>query len=158
MGIKYTGVVEAVSVSAIQDFFYLKAGATWPVRLLGLEIFQTGNSDVGDAQEEMLRWQIKIGATTAGSGGSSVTPRNGRGNTANTTVRANDTSQATGGTALTCFSSAFNIRAGLIWMPTPEMSEVFVCPAATVIQIAFPAAPADAVTFSGTVYFEELGT
>lgn len=158
MGLRYTGVFENVSISAVQDAFYLKAGATWPVKLLGLEIFQNGNSDVGDAQEEDLRWQIKIGATTAGSGGSSVTARNGRGNTANTTVRANDTTQATGGTALTVLSSAFNIRNGLIWMPTPEYQEIFICPAATVIQIAFPAAPADAITFCGTVYFEELGT
>lgn len=158
MGILWSASFAAVSVSAIQDAFYLKAGATWPVILHHLEIFQTGNSDVGDAQEEMLRWQIKVGATTAGSGGSSVTPRNGRGNTANTTARANDTAQATGGTALTVWESAFNIRSGLIWIPTPKVQELCACPAATVIQIAFPAAPADAITFSGTVVFEEYGT
>lgn len=158
MGLMYSAVIEAVSVSAIQDFFYAKAGATWPIKPHYLEIFQTGNSDVGDAQEELLRWQIKIGATTAGSGGSSVTPRNGRGNTSNTTARANDTSQATGGTALTVWGGAFNIRSGLIWIPTPQIQELCVVPAATVIQIAFPAAPADAVTFSGTFIWEELGT
>ena len=118
MGLIYSASIAAVSVSAIQDFFYLKAGATWPLLIHQIAIAQTGNSDVGDAQEEMLRWQIKIGATTAGSGGSSVTPRNGRGNTSNTTARANDTSQATGGTALTVWEDAFNIRSGLLWIPT----------------------------------------
>lgn len=158
MGLIYSASIAAVSVSAIQDFFYLKAGATWPLLIHQLNITQTGNSDVGDAQEENLRWQIKIGATTAGSGGSSVTPRNGRGNTSNTTARANDTTQATGGTALTVWEDAFNIRSGLIWIPTPKVQELCVVPAATVLQVALPAALADAVTFSGTIVFEELGT
>jgi hypothetical protein len=158
MGLKFASVFENVSISAIQDAFSLKAGASNPIKLVKIEIAQNGNSDVGDAQEEDLRWQIKVGATTQGSGGSAPTPSNGRGNTATATAHANDTTQASAGTSKTCYASAFNIRTGLLYIPTPEEAELTVTPAGQIMQIAFPAAPADAVTFTGTIIHEELGT
>jgi hypothetical protein len=157
MGLKFTTVFENVSVTAIQDAFSLKASAGVPLKLVMVDIAQNGNSDVGDAQEEDLRWQIKIGATTQGSGGSAPTPHNGQGKTATATAHVNDTTQSSAGTALTVWSSAFNIRSGMLFIPTPEVQEALNCPAGQILQLAFPAAPADAITFTGTICWEEMG-
>jgi len=158
MGLKFSAVFENVSVSAVQDAFSIKAGASNPIRLVKIDIAQNGVADVGDAQEELLRFQIKVGATTQGSGGSAPTPSNGRGNTATATAHANDTTQSSAGTAKTVYASSFNIRSGLLYIPTPEEAELSVTPAGQIMQIAFPAAPADAITFTGMVIWEELGT
>ena len=70
MGRIYTAQFNGVAVTAAQDLFELVAPATGIIRIHELDISQT--SDVGDAQEELLLLTMKSGATSAGSGGSTL--------------------------------------------------------------------------------------
>jgi hypothetical protein len=157
-GRTYSVVFEHVSVSAAQDFFELTPADDKPVELLGLFIDQTGNSDVGDAAEEFLRYSIVRGHTTGGSGGSAPTPRpmDRSAAAAGAAAEVNNTTIASAGTGVTLHSGGFNVRAGLaIWWPPeayPEASQ-----GDTTIVVRLLAAPADAITLSGTLYFRENG-
>jgi hypothetical protein len=72
---------------------------------------------------------------------------------AGTVVEANNTSQGTEGTFI--HSESFNVMAGLniVWTPEtrPQISP------SDLLHIELQTAPADSLTMSGTVYFEELG-
>lgn len=154
----YTVVFENVSVAAAQDFFEITPADDKPVELIGLFIDQTGNSDVGDAQEEFLRYSVVRGHATSGSGGSAPTPRpmDRSGPAAGFTAEANNTTIASAGTGVTLHNGGFNVRAGLaIWWPPeayPEASQ-----GDTTMVVRLLAAPADAITLSGTLYVREQG-
>lgn len=154
----YTVVFSAVSVSAAQDFFELTPADDKPVEIVGLMLCQVGNSDVGDAAEEMLRFDILRGHTTSGSGGSAPTPRPVKrtDTAAGFTSEVNNTTIASAGTAVTLHSDSFNVRAGYInWWPNgcePDASQ-----GDTTIVVRLPTAPADAITLSGTLYVREAG-
>lgn len=146
-----------VSVSAVQDLFELSAADDKPIEIVGIEFSQNGNSDVGDAQEEMLRFTIHRGFTASGSGGSSVTPApvSPTAQAAGFTAEVNNTTQANTGTSVVLHSSAFNIRAGYLnyfpeyLAPGAKQGELLV--------VSLGAAPADAVTLCGTLWVRELG-
>lgn len=147
----------AVSVAAQQDVISINPAANKPVRILGFSLAQVGNSDVGDAQEEMFGLVIVRGNTVTGSGGSSVTPTpmDATGQAAGATCRANDTTAASSGTAVNCYANAFNIRAGITEYFPEELrpmtiNGVFMC-------LRLTNTPADAVTLSGCLWIEELG-
>lgn len=151
----YSVEFENVSVTAGQDLFYIAPADDKPCRLLACYLAQI--SDVGDAQEEVLRLRIIRGHGTVGSGGSSATarPLAASDPAASFTARTNDTTIASAGTAVNIHSDAFNIRAGWQYIPTPET--VILCTQAdATIVVRLLAAPADAVTVSGTLYVEEL--
>lgn len=152
----YTAEFEAVAVTVAQDFFELQPADDVPVIIHAVYLSQT--SDVGDAAEEILRIKIQRGATTVGSGGTDPTPvALEPGNpSADTTVQANNTTEATSGTVVDIHSDAFNIRTGWQYIPTPEMRPVST-QAEGFLTITLMAAPADSLTMSGTVYFEEIG-
>lgn len=150
----YNVIVSNVSVSAAQDLFEVVAPSTDVVILRALEIAQS--SDAGDTEDEMLGVSIITGHTTSGSGGSSATPVPLRlGDSAfGGTAEINNTTIASAGTAVTHRSSAFNVRAGYVWMPD-EQSMVVVPPSATaVVRIT---APADALSVYATLTIEEIG-
>jgi len=153
----YTVVFGAVSVSAAQDFFEISPADDKPVQLVGITIDQTGISDVGDAQEELLRWQVIRGYTTSGSGGSAPTPRPLAPNdvAAGFAAEVNNTTVANTGTAVTLHEGAFNVRSGLIFW-WPEGTEPGASQGNTTIVVR-TVAPSDAITFSGTLYVRELG-
>jgi hypothetical protein len=69
------------------------------------------------------------------------------------TVEANNTSPSTEGTIL--HSDCWNVLNGYVWIPTPECRPV-ISPSGRLI-IELQTAPGDALTMSGTVYFEEIG-
>lgn len=146
-----------ISVSAVQDLFELGAADDKPIEICGIEFSQTGNSDVGDSQEEMLRFSITRGLTSSGSGGSSVTPAplSPTDQAAGFTAEVNNTTQATTGTEVVLFSGAFNIRAGYLnyfpedLRPGTKQGELLL--------VKLGAAPADAVTLSGMLWVRELG-
>ena len=154
----YTVNFENVSVTASQDLFELTPADDKPVEIVGLFLTQTGNSDVGDAAEEMLRFSIIRGHATGGSGGTAPTPRPVKRTdaAAGFASEVNNTTIASTGTAVTLHADAFNVRAGYMnWWPPgtePEASQ-----GDTTIVVRLLAAPADAITLSGTLYVVEGG-
>jgi hypothetical protein len=155
MGRLYTAVFNNVAVSAVQDLFELVAPADSVVVLHDIHLSQ--NTDVGDAAEEVLRIELTSGHTTSGSGGSSVTPVpvNFGDAAFGGTCEANNTTQASAGTIVTHAVWNWNIRVGFDKVFTPECRPVLSPSRRMCLEL--PAAPADAVTMSGTITFEEIG-
>lgn len=152
MGRMYSATFEQVSVSVVQDLFEINAPANKAVIVHGFTISQS--SDAGDAESEQLNILIHRGSTS-GSGGSTPTARPlDAGDAAfGGTVEANNTTQGTEGNQI--HSESFNVMAGLqVWWP-PECRPVI--PGSGRLIIELQTAPADALTMSGTVYFESIG-
>lgn len=151
----YTVSIGAVAVTALQDLFALVPAANRPIRIAGLQISQ--NTDFGDAQEEGLRVRIRRGQTTVGSGGSAPAPVriDTSDQDAQFTARANDTTQAGGGTIQTLFEDVWNVRMPylIFW---PENMRPTANAGDNRLTIELPVAPADSITVSATVYVEEL--
>lgn len=153
----YSVSFTAVTVSAIQDFFEILAPSTASLVLHSIVISQS--SDVGDAEDEMLRVTIKrvTGAPTSGSGGTTPVPvaiKAGAPAAAGT-FEANNTTVLTGGTQVTIWVENFNVRAGWQFVPTPEMRPTF--GPSTRLLVKSEKAPADALTMSGTLVYEAIG-
>lgn len=157
----YTVSFAGVALAAAQDLFALVAHATSRIAICRVEVMQY--SDVGDAASEILAYTFKRGATVAGSGGTAPTPIPVKGHTgtraAVTTARVNDTTQAGTGTIVTNLAGAFNIQAGLLYAPKYDgnIDERYTVEAGVRWVVSLDSAPADAVTASGTITFEELG-
>jgi hypothetical protein len=145
-----------VTVSAAQDIFEIQAPTDAVVRVVDWTILQT--SDVGDAQEEILRIETVRGiGSTTGSGGTTPTSQPIEdGDTAfGGVVKANNTTRMTGGTLETLEQRAWNVRMPIERIYTPET-----CPVVSPGNrwtLALPAAPADPVTLSAMITFEEWG-
>lgn len=150
----YWAVFEGVAVTAAQDFFEITAPADSAIEIHEVKITQT--SDVGDAAEEMLSTVIQTGATTSGSGGSSVTPSTNLGGAAaGAAVEANNTTEASAGTILNRYRESWNIRAGLHYLPLPE-DRIVLSPSAR-LTVTLITVPADSLTMDGTIVFSEIG-
>lgn len=151
----YTVEFENVSVTASQDLFELTPAANKAIAVVGLELSQS--SDVGDAAEEILRYRVIRGLATSGSAGAAPTPvsLDPNGSAASFTAETNNTTVATAGTAVNLHSGTFNIRSGLfLWLP-PEC--IWKCTnTQTLLVVRLMAAPADALSMSGTIYVHEL--
>lgn len=149
-----------VSISAQQDYFYLKPAADKVCFLHAVYLSNTGGAaDAGDAQEELYRLEIiYLPATvTVGSGGNSFTPSTFLVNdaAAGATTRINDTTVATtSGTAVNKHSDGMNVRIPYVYLPPPEHRIVVANAAALVVRLV--TTPADAVTMNGTMVFSEL--
>lgn len=154
MGQMYTVQFENVSVTAAQDFFEITPADDRGCVIHA--IFLSQSSDVGDSEEEMLRCSIIRGHTTGGSGGSAGTaePLDGRSAAAGFASEVNNTTIASLGTTDTLHSESFNIRSGLQLIFTPEMRPK-VDQGQTTLVVRLLAAPADALSMSGTIYVEE---
>ena len=153
----YTINFENVSITNAagdQELFYIAPADDRPVIVLGWELAQF--SDVGDAAEEILRLRLIRGHTTVGSGGSSATPAalNRRGSAAGATCRVNDTTIASAGTAVNLWSGGFNIRAPQPYILPPEYRPSVDQTQGSIV-LRLMAGPADDVTMSGTLWFEE---
>ncbi len=157
MGRLYSAPFSAVAVSAAVDVFEVLAAAGKPFVLH--EIVLAQSSDYGDAQAEGLQVLIKRATSTytSGSGGSTVTPAKHATNdaAAGPTVETNNTTQAVVGTGTltTIRAEAWNVQAGYQYLPTPETRLTFLATEACIVSITIPA---DAITLSGTLVFEEL--
>lgn len=152
MGRMYSATFEEVAVTAAQDLIEIVAASDSVVVIHSVSISQS--TEAGDAQSEMLNLLYHRGSTS-GSGGTTVTPAPmNLGDAAfGGTCEANNTTQSTEGTILR--AENFNVLAGYIWQPTPE-ERIVVSPSGRLI-IELQTAPADSVTMSGTVVFEEIG-
>lgn len=159
LGRTYTVPFTAVSVSAAQDFFYIKPTADKPVTLEAVYLGVVGGSaDAGDAQEELMDLRIiRLPATvTVGSGGTNPTPTpiSPNDTAAGFTARVNDTTVATtSGTALTMHADSMNSRSPYVYMPPPE-HRLFVANAQAIV-VRLTGTPADAISMNGTAYVRE---
>jgi hypothetical protein len=153
----YVCSFENVAVTAAQDFFEISPADDKPVLIHAVYLSQS--SDVGDAAEEILRVTIKRGHTSSGSGGSAFTPvplTSSAGAAAGAASEINNTTIASAGTAVVLHAETFNIRSGWVYIPTPE-TRPGASQANTTIVVRLEAAPADSLSMSGTLVFEELG-
>lgn len=152
----YTVEFEAVAVTAQVDFFELTPADDKPVEIIGL--FLSQSTEVGDAQDELIRYRVIRGHATSGSGGAAPTPRpvNRSDGASGFAAETNNTTIASTGTPLNLHSDTFNVRAGLqLWLP--DGCEWSCSQTDTTVVVRLMAAPADSVTFSGTLYVRELG-
>lgn len=149
MGRMYTASFNAVVVTAAQDLFELNAPAAACVVLHAVYINQSSDTD-----SEQLRFTLQR-AGGSGSGGSVPTanPLQAGDQAFGGTVEANNTTRATTLTLL--HTESQNVLNGWVWLPTPEM-RIVLSPSGRLI-VGLEAAPADALTMSGTVYFEVVG-
>ncbi len=155
----YTVSIPSTSQTVAVDWVELIAGASVGLMLLAVDIGQS--TELGDAAEEQIRWYIKraAGTYTSGSGGNTGVARapvNAGDAAATFTAETHNTTEiAVGtGTLTTIHTGCFNLRTGLQLFWTPETA--ITCGASQAIAIGMSAAPADAVTWEGTVYVGEL--
>lgn len=150
MGRMYSVTLPETAITAAADLFEITVATDKPIRVWGWDISQ--DTDVGDAAEEVLQLQLKRGVTP-GSGGSSITPSPMTENdTAAGATCTNRTTAHTGGTILG--QDGWNIRAkGEFWFPY-EVAPIIGADADPVV--LWMSAPADSITVSGTLWFEEL--
>lgn len=149
MGRMYSAVFEEVAVTAAQDLFGIFAPSDAIVVVHGFEISQSSDTD-----NENLNLLVHR-ATDDGASGTAPTARPAETGDAafGGTLHANATAQAPEGNIL--HSASFSVLSGYVWMPTPEMRPVI--PPSGSLVIELQTAPADELTMSGTVYFEEVG-
>lgn len=152
----YAATFSAVAITAAQDVFEITAPSS--SRLLIREIRIGQYSDAGDAAAELLSILILRGYTVTGSGGTTLTPANMRGHSgtlaASSVVKANNTTVANTGTAVTLLADSFNVQAGFRYYPAPEDRLVVEPSVRLVVRIT---APADSITCNGTLIFQEVG-
>lgn len=150
----YTAVFNNVAVTAVQDLFEIVAAADAVVLLHDIHLSQ--NTDVGDAAEEVLRVELTSGHTASGSGGSAPTaiPRNIGQAAFGGSVEVNNTTQASTGTIVTHYVWNWNIRVGFDKIFTPE-TRPRIAPSGRMC-LELPVQPADSVTMSGSITFEEV--
>ena len=159
MGRRYTAVFSSVAVTAQQDFFEIAAPADAIVVVHEWELSQS--SEVGDAMEEGLAIRVVrgAGAVTSGSGGTTPTAQAIEDGDAafGGTVEANNTTKMVAGSGALDQLAAYNwnIRVPFQKIYTPETRPV-ISPSNR-LTIELGTTPADSITVSGTITFEEIG-
>ncbi len=147
----FTVQFSEVAVSAQQDLFQVESLIT-PVVIHAVFLSQT--SDVGDAAAENL--SIRIARVTDDVTDDLATVKLDNGSVTQTAdVAVNETSELTTGLEV-IHSEAWNIALPFIWMPPPEMR--IVGEIGNTIVVNLNTTPADSITMSGTIYFEEMGS
>jgi hypothetical protein len=151
----YKVTFAAVALTAPQDLFEINAPSDSPLLCHGWVIGQS--TEAGDAADEQVRLELIRGHATSGSGGSAFTalPRVTGDVAFGGTCEINNTTIASTGTAETVHATAFNVRAGDIWVPTPATQDHLAASGRWALRLN--STPADSISFSGTFIFEELG-
>lgn len=159
LGRLYTVTFENVSYTTANgdhDYFELTPADDKPIVLEAIYIYTT--TEVGDAQEEQVRWSIVRGHTTSGSGGSAPTPAPAGQSTDSaagfTAETSNTTIASTAGTTL--HAGAYNIRTGLEYVPPPE-HRIVCTQGQTTLVVRQLSTLADDASMSGTAYVREIG-
>ena len=160
MGRMYTGTFKDIAVTAAQDLFELAAPAD--AILVVHAWVLTQDTETGDAAEEMLTLTTNrgVGSVTSGSGGATVTTQpveDGDPATGGVVERNNTTIMAVGTGTLETDPEVhnWNVRIPYQWVYPPELRPI-VSPSNR-WTLELETAPADSVTMSGTVWFEEIG-
>lgn len=152
---EYTIRFSQVGITTAIDPFEIIPAANKAVEVMGLFIAQS--SDFGDAQAEILPYQVIRGLTTAGTGGAAATLRSmdPKDAAAGFTANTNRVAGAVTGTEEILHSSAFNVMVGeALWLP--EGAGWKCTSTESRLLIRMPKAPADELTFSGTCYVREM--
>lgn len=158
MGRMYQTMTAAVGVTTAIDLWEILAATAKPVRIHSWSLSQT--TDVGDAQEEVLRInEVRgVGTVTSGSGGSSPTvhPLDDNDAAVGATVEANNTTRMAAGTGTleTLSERGWNIRIPMEVIYTPE-TRPRVNPGDR-WTLGIVSAPNDSVTISTSITFEEI--
>lgn len=150
MGRRFSFSFTEVAVTAQQDLFQLEA-QTVPAMLLGCVISQT--SDVGDAAAEGLSIVIRR-FTDAVTNDVAEVKMDGGDGSALANLAINETTELVTG-AETIHSEAWNIALPFVYLPIPELRPVI--QVGNGVAVNLNTTPADSITMSGTLYFEEFG-
>lgn len=137
------------------DWFELTPADDKPIEIIGLYVAIT--SELAEAQEEWIAYQIIRGHTTSGSGGSAPTPTPliSADVAASFTAEVLNTTVASVGTTAITHAGAFQVRAGeQIWWP--DQCGPAATQANTTIVVRQMAAVTDDVTMTGTLYVREM--
>ena len=148
----YSAPMDALAFTTATDVFEITAPATCRIEVMQMNLGQT--TDLGDAQEEVLRIGLYRGAT-AGSTGTALTEQpyvDSNDGAARAAVVANRGTASTGGTLLDVI--AWNIRIPLekIWIP--ELRPIMEL--STVMTFRLLTAPTDSITVSGSLIWREM--
>ena len=147
----YSAPMDAIAFTTATDLFEITATSDAPITIVGLELSQT--TDLGDAQEEVLRFGWYLGAT-AGSGGTALTETDYNRDdlpAVTAAVRSGGTA-STGGTLKAIHG--WNIRVPFERFWIPEMQPRFDS-SEDIATFRLLAAPTDSITISGTLYWCE---
>lgn len=127
-----------------------------PVLIHAFRVWQT--TEIGDAAEEIIPISWVRGNTTSGSGGNTsvaAVPKNHRDVAASMTVETANTTAASAGTAVTCYSTGWNVRAPLEVVFAPEQ-RIRADQGNTLLVLRLGSAPADSTTIGCSIDVEEL--
>jgi len=151
----YTVSFTGVAVTAQQDLFEIVAGSTKSCRVLAVYLSQS--TEISDTQEEGLSIILKSGSTTTGSGGTTPTaiPMSVTDAASGATVKVNNTTKATAGTIITHHADNWNVRVPF-QLIFPEIMQIVIAGSRR-MTVELATTPADSITMSGTLYFEEFG-
>lgn len=160
MGRLYTAAFKDIAVTAAQDLFEIAAPSDAVVVIH--EWFLVQKTETGDAAEEMLLLTTNrgVGTVTSGSGGAAVTPQpisDGDPAFGGVVERNNTTIMVVGtGTLETDLEvHAWNVRVPYARIYTPETRPVISPSNRWTLELE--TAPADSITMSGFITFEEIG-
>lgn len=143
------------------DFFEIDPATEKPVELVSISIGQA--SEIGDAQEEFIRWAVLrfSGGTFTSGGEVSTTPRltdpfDQAASFAAEAMNSNGTAASSSGTTVRLWSGTFNIRAGLDWIWVPEDRPKCDGTAQSAMVVRCESTVTDDITFSGKLTVKEL--
>ncbi|NIT14583.1 MAG: hypothetical protein GTN99_10185 [Candidatus Dadabacteria bacterium] len=150
MGRMFSLSFDAVAVTAVQDLFQIDP--TGGVIIIhSVKISQ--ELDVGDAQAEHLRIRLRRVTDAVTDDVNAVKLDNASAAEA-ANLAINETTQLTTG-AVNIDIEAWNILQPYLYLPSPEMRPVIAIGETFTVDLAD--APADSLTMSGTVVFEQIG-
>ena len=153
----YVSAIDNISIgTAVQDLWLLKAGSAVGIQLRWIQLSAAG---VSTAAEIRLRLKRSTGAITNGSAGTApaINPVDSSQTLASTsTVRANDTTQATGTFTGLLKYFQWNVLLPFDYMPGPEDADRPECQASQGFVLDLPAVIAAATTISSFAVFLEL--
>lgn len=142
----YSAPINIAAHTAQIDVFELLSAAAKPLEVVAIELGQL--TEVGDIQEEVIALVLKrvTGAPTSGSGGGTSTfvAMNPNDGAAGATLETGNTTKLTGGTPVELARFAWNVRAGLLYVPVPE--ERIRLDASTRLVLEEVTTPADSIT------------
>ena len=150
MGRIYSAAFVEIAVSASSDLFQLEA-VTKGAIIHAIYLGQT--SDFGDATAEIVSMQIARITDDVTAGVTEANLDLGD-NAATADVAINQTSQLTTGYD-PIHADAWNVALPYVYLPPPELRIVVEIGNAIVLDME---APADELTMSGTIYWEETGS
>lgn len=155
----YSCTFDATAATVAVDFFEITPADDKPCVVHAIYIGQT--TEFGDAMEEMLEIEIIRGGTAMTSGSGGTTAAAGAvlgpsGASSGFTFEALNTTIATFTGGVVVHRDTFNVRAGYQYVPTPE-TRPSVSQANGGLVVRLGAAPADSITWAGSILIEEQG-